>query len=353
MVEDASASWKETVPDDEADAFRALAVELNRYQETFARRGDGQAYRGFHVKSHAGLAAEFRVQHDLPARARHGVFRAARSFPAWVRLTNGFSAARTDWLPDLLGFAIKLRDVDGDKLFDDRPGPATQDFLTLNQAQVPAADARQLMIMSMSAAHLLRAPFQLIRRLGVAQTARSLWWTLGWTPHRIVMSSIATECFHGLTPMTIGPHAVKYCLLPRSPRSHGSSGLRGRNFLRDDLRRRLADDDVTFDFMAQFYVDPIRTPIDGAYAWNPQDAPFEKLAEVVLLRCDLDAEETKQTEAHLRNVSFSPWNTIAEHRPIGNIQRARRVLYDASARFRGREGDSAGEGVGRGEARDA
>ena len=89
-----SASWHEVIPDNEAQQFSAYINTMNRYQQGLARRGDGQPHRGFHVKSHAGLSAEFRVLDDIPSGAKHGVFKAARTFQAWVRLTNGFSRLR-------------------------------------------------------------------------------------------------------------------------------------------------------------------------------------------------------------------------------------------------------------------
>lgn len=33
-------------------------------------------------------------------------------------------------------------------------------------------------------------------------------------------------------------------------------------------------------------------------------------------------------------LSFSPWHTIAEHQPLGAIQRLRREVYEASSRYR-------------------
>ena len=80
-----SASWREVIADDEAAQDQAFAEAINRYQQGFARRGDGQPHRGFHVKSHAALGAAFRVLDEIPAEAKHGIFRSPRTFQAWVR----------------------------------------------------------------------------------------------------------------------------------------------------------------------------------------------------------------------------------------------------------------------------
>jgi hypothetical protein len=333
-----SASWHETIPDDEAERFRAYADALSRYQQGFARRGDGQAHRGFHVKSHVGLSAEFRVLEDIPAAARHGVFRTSRTFKAWLRISNGFSAAQPDWFPDLLGFAVKLEGVAGAAVLADQEGAGSQDFLALNQPYLPAEDAGQLLVMSTSAANVLTAPLVLVRGLGLARTLTVMLWTLRWTPRRLLLRSVTTEDFYSEVPITLGPHAVKFKWRSRQQPAAARGGS-WRNWFRDELRQRLAGGDLRYDFLVQFYVDPVKTPIDGAAEWKPADAPLVKLAELLVSRRDLDAAETRREESYLDGVSFTPWHAIAEHRPIGNIQRARRVLYLASAGNRGDQPD--------------
>jgi hypothetical protein len=340
-VSDKSADWHEAIPDDEAEQFRAYIDRMNRYQQGFASHGDGQVHRGFHVKSHAGLRAEFRVLDDIPADAKHGVFKEARTFSAWVRLTNGFSAARPDWFPDLLGFAVKLQDVEGTKLLEGEEHSGTQDFLALNHPYVPADNAGELMIMSMSAANVLSAPVKLVQGLGLTKALRIMLWTFGWTPHRLLMRSVVTEDFSSLSPITVGPHAVKFTWRPQQRVATKPRNASWRNYLRDELRQRLAENDIRYDFLVQFYVDPQETPIDGAHAWNPEDTPFVKLAELTIPRCDLDSPESRRAETYLNGASFNPWHAISEHRPLGNIQRARRVIYQASAKHRGREMDPA------------
>jgi Dyp-type peroxidase family len=337
-----SANWHELIPDGEAELFNTYASVLNRYQQSFARRGDGQAHRAFHVKSHVGLSAEFRVLEAIPVAAKHGVFKAPRTFQAWIRLSNGFSATRPDWFPDLLGCAVKLEGVDGVKLLPGEEHAGTQDFIALNQPYLPAEDAGQLLIMSTSAANVLTAPVVLVRGLGLAQALRVMLWTLRWTPRRLLLRSVATEDFYSDVPITIGPHAVKFKLQSRQPTTVATTrNASWRNYLRDDLRQRLAEADLRYDFMVQFYVDPVKTPIDGAAEWKPVDAPFVKLAELTIHRRDIDSTETKREESYLAGVAFNPWHAIAEHRPIGNIQRARGAIYQACARYRGRQTDPA------------
>jgi deferrochelatase/peroxidase EfeB len=335
----ASASWQELVSDAETAQIAAFCAEINQYQRGFARSGNGRPHRGFHVKSHTGLDAEFRVLDDIPPEARHGVFQTAHRFKARVRLSNGNSDARPDWFPDLVGFAVKLMGVEGAKLLEGEEDAGTQDFVSLNQPYLPADTPAQLMIISTAPANFLTAPFKLLQGIGFAHSVKVVAWALRWSLRRILLRSVTTENFYSTVPITIGPNAVKFTWqsqqkpAPRPPRATWC------NYLRDDLRARLSAGDLRFDFFVQFYVDPVRTPIDGAYAWNVADAPLVKLAELTIPRCDIDSLDAKTEERRLNAMSFNPWHAIAEHRPLGNIQRARRMVYRASALYRAREPD--------------
>ncbi len=332
------ARWPETIPEHETQQIESLAEEMTRYQDRFAAQSDGRAARGFHVKSHAGLRAEFTVLENIPAEAQHGVFKPGQRYQAYVRVSNGFSAAQSDFFPDLLGFAVKLTNVGGLKLLTSEEEASTQDFLALNQRCVPARDARDLAIASMSAANILSAPMILIQRLGFKQAMEILCWALRWMPRRFLLASAVTEDFYSLSPIMLGPHAIKF--MWRSMQQEGTAprfGVLRRNRFREDIKRRLSECDLRYEFLVQFYMSLEKTPIDGAYAWNAESAPYVKLAVLTIGRRDLDSTDARTDETYLSGVSFNPWHSIAEHRPIGNIQRARRLIYQASAKHRGRQ----------------
>jgi hypothetical protein len=93
---------------------------------------------------------------------------------------------------------------------------------------------------------------------------------------------------------------------------------------------------LIFDFLVQFYVDDTRTPIeDTSIPWKPDDAPFVKVAQVRILRCNLDDPRTSALSEAVEKLSFTPWHTTDDHRPLGNVMRARRVAYQASSTLRG------------------
>ena len=93
--------------------------------------------------------------------------------------------------------------------------------------------------------------------------------------------------------------------------------------------------DVVFDFLVQFYVDEKRTPIeDTSVLWKPEDSQFVRVARLQIARCDLNDARTNQLSEKINQLSFSPWHTTEDHRPLGSVMRARKVAYAASAALR-------------------
>jgi hypothetical protein len=45
--------------------------------------------RNQHPKSHGCVRAEFIVERDIPENMRFGVFKEQKTYPAWIRFSNG------------------------------------------------------------------------------------------------------------------------------------------------------------------------------------------------------------------------------------------------------------------------
>jgi hypothetical protein len=44
--------------------------------------------------------------------------------------------------------------------------------------------------------------------------------------------------------------------------------------------------------------------------------------------------DSKQQAIYGDNLSFTPWHALPEHRPLGGINRARKVIYEAISKRR-------------------
>jgi hypothetical protein len=326
-----STAWKEN---DEQTLFQGFAEEIRKLQEKVAAGGPLQ--RGFHNKIHAGLRAEFCVVSGLPEQARYGVFSdPPRTFPALVRFSNGDSFSNADGNNEPRGIAIKLIGVPGRKLLPGREDAVTQDFLATSHSVTSAVrNVSQFMAFIRATRHgslLPVSPVALVRSLGIREAVRILW--VMKKSFAIKVRSMVTEQYSSTAPIKLGPYAVKFIVRPKDGIPETKSRPASTDhFLHDDLVERLKSD-VVLDFLIQFYVDDVRTPIeDTSVKW---DTPLLKVAELRIPKCTLDNEQGMKLTGDVNKLSFSPWHTTEDHRPLGNVMRARRVAYEASSAFRG------------------
>jgi hypothetical protein len=145
------------------------------------------------------------------------------------------------------------------------------------------------------------------------------------------VTSMATERFSSTAPIKFGRYAVKFVIAPaREPAPQTKASPETSDFLREDLVERLRNAGLILDFYVQFYVDDTRTPIeDTSVFWQPDDAPLLKVAEL-----HIDGPVDPILTEKINRLSFTPWHTTEDHRPLGNVMRARRVAYLASAKSR-------------------
>jgi hypothetical protein len=335
-----STTWKEELEPGELELFERFArdVVVPRQRE-IAQRTDGRARRGLHMKLHAGLMAEFEVLPDLPEYARFGVFSEPRVFPALVRFSNGESFGKPDKRAQPRGIAIKLVGVPGPKLLEHQKEAVTQDFLaTSHSVTSTVRNVRQFIAFIESAieAEHTHLPFPLIlaRRLGVSESARILI-ALGGSLLFSKVRSMATEHYSSPAPIKFGPYAVTFTVRPSKGTKPATKRPLTDDFLREELADRLREGDLMFDFAVQFYVNEQSTPIeDTSVPWKPEHAPFVTVARLRIPKCDMTDPRTAALSEAVDRLSFNPWHATEDHRPLGNVMRARKVAYQVSSDFR-------------------
>lgn len=331
-----SSDWKEVVQDWEADFFGQIAGILNGFQTTHSERGDGKLRRAFHAKSHGSLTAKFKVMENLPEFARKGIFRESKTFDCWVRFSNGQGSVNADRSADVRGLAVKVFGAEGPRSLPEEAGAKTQDFLATN---IPSSGTFRtpkdfLAFTTLTLGSRLTFAVKLVRELGLAGSLRAFKFVFKLTRR---VRSLASESYEGGAPIRFGPYAIKFRWEPsKDVVTRRPPGGRP-DHLRDDLIARLkGGETIRYDFVAQFFVNEEETPIeDGFVPWKEEVTPSIKLAELVIEPRDLESEGAKAVHEYVESLSFNPWHSMAEHRPLGATQRARRIAYEASPRFRG------------------
>jgi hypothetical protein len=126
--------------------------------------------------------------------------------------------------------------------------------------------------------------------------------------------------------------AMKYSVQPCSSEKTRVPWNPPADWLRQSMAGKLAAGGVEFDFALQLQRDPRSMPIENASVeWPELLSPFVPVAKV---RIPEQAFTSPEQLAFARQLSFNPWHSIAEHRPLGNQNRARRLIYSELSRLR-------------------
>ncbi|MES2089053.1 MAG: catalase family protein [Pseudomonadota bacterium] len=309
----------EVIPASEAAATAAVTAHI-RASITEGFQREGHAFRDAHRKAHGCVSAQFTVLDKLTPALAHGVFAKPRSFDAVIRFSNG--SQQDDRKGDARGMAIKLLGVDGPKLLNDESDVHTQDFLLMNHPVFFVRDAADyvgfqqatsggtLQLLGWLTRHLFHESAILlnIKRKTVTNPLDSLYWST--------------------TPSKLGPQAIKFSAQPCAG-SRFTNPFTSPDLLRENMTAHLATGGACFDFMVQTQADPSSMPIeDPTIEWDANRSPFVPVA-----RIQIPAQPPEQGEAcEVR--SFTPWHTLAEHRPLGGISRVRKTVYQEISRLR-------------------
>jgi catalase len=284
--------------------------------------------RDAHPKTHGVVRAEFRVNADVPQDLKHGVFAAPKTYEAWVRFSAGSSGIQSDRRPDIRGMAIKLMNVAGQKLIPEEASATTQDFLMANS---PIYFIRNLTDYAafVTAIRKGRLPGFFVNGMPWNWRLRELWLVVVATHHKV--TNPLTVQYWSQTPYQLGPHTIKFSAEPRESGLEGSP-TRSPNFLEEAMADWLQTNAMTFDFLVQLQTDKKTMPIeDATIRWDEKKSPFVKVASIYIPRQTFTSSEQM---IFAENLSFTPWHSLPEHRPLGGINRARLTVYEVVSRMR-------------------
>lgn len=307
----------ETVPPAEAAAIAAITSMISDRLRASAK--PGSAARDAHPKAHGCVAGTLQTLDNLPSALRQGLFAEPASQPCWVRFSNGSGTPQGDRIGDGRGMAIKIMGVAGS-------GSGTQDFILINNPVFFVRNAADYVAFQ-SATNPLRFflpgwnPFRF--RL------HELFAAIGIT--RRIVSNPLNARYWSMTPYLFGGQAAKFSCRPigtPSPFVSRSSA----DFLHDNLVAALASGDAVFEFGVQLRSDAAAMPIeDPTIAWDEQSSPFIPVAHLTI---PAQVFDTPAQVAFGENLSFTPWHGLDAHRPLGGINRVRRVVYEAISALR-------------------
>ena len=349
----------EIVPENESALIADIANKTMQLQDKRAavlKEQEGQKLRGVHPKSHGCVVGNIEINKDITPNLQVGLFsKPGKQYKTLIRFSN----ASVRLSPDLengengsRGMAIKIFDVDGEMLIKDN-GANNQDFLMINTPVFAFPNVRSYQRLTNAllaspsgvdpgAAFVERADWTDEDRDNLKKTFKSL----KLIKSKTVRNPLEVQYF-AAAPSSFGKDRVmKFSATPcggEKPQiPFNAPGEVTPNYLHEALASTVSQGkNVCFDLNIQIKtVDQVksdRQKVDRAdgdliedATRNWENTAFLKVAKITIPTPQtVDLADPMQQDCKAQ--AFNPWHSLAEHQPLGGINRLRRPVYINSA----------------------
>lgn len=312
-------------PGEDKDVAASEELLLDFVQKGFEKTGT--AHRDAHVKSHGCLTASVTIPDDLPPELAVGVFAEPATYDAWIRFSNSYDADQRDRIPDGRGMAIKMMNVAGAKALPGHEDDPSQDFILINYPAFVVKNAADYVEFTKDST--IGHPLRFFFHEGKSYRPELA------SAEKLALQRVVSPrqpSYFSMTPYLFGDGmAVKYGVKPCTPDDRRRRKI-GKNYLRAQLVEDMASSSACFEFQVQLQLDPNRMPVeDPTVLWPTDVSPYRTVATIDIPKQTFDTEERRQM---CEFMSFNPWRTRIEHRPLGGINRVRKSVYEAISNLR-------------------
>lgn len=288
-----------------------------------ARHPSGIVKRFNQAKSLGCFDGQFIVNDDLPDSLKVGIFAQPNAYSATARFAN--ASTLDDSEKDLRGLSVRVSGIDGQAIWGKQ---GKQDFITNSYPVLFAAspeefyDFIQAQFDDSILSYFLNPFDSHLNALFILLQARDR------------PNSPFDIQFWSTTAFRFGPEeqAVKYSFKPCSNYQSPEPETYSSDYLSAAMQTHLSNANVCFDFIVQLQKDPETMPIeDPSIEWLEEDSAFIPLAKLIIENQDFRSE---QSMAQCEAMTFNPWQSIAEHQPLGRLNLVRLLIYQKLAEFR-------------------
>lgn len=309
----------------------AAGIASSHYEQAAALRDQKAplpaevALRSQHAKTHGCVHATFIVDPSLSDELAIGAFQRGARHEAVLRLSNANGGIRPDRRGDGRGMSIKLLSADGSTL---------QDFVLVNFPVFFVDDVpeyRSFMEIIHGPSSGLRQILQFVRFFLPSRLRKGLIFV------RLLFDKIADPfdtTYHSMSPFALGGLVVRYIVTPVQPSVDAVSDQKQPNYLRERMRQRLSGHAVTLDFSVQ--IRDRATPQDVEQPSRSWRRAADRIVHIARIEVPVQEFTTEDKFCTCEDMSFSPWHSLPEHRPLGSLNRSRLLAYLVSSRVRHR-----------------
>ncbi|MFC0409772.1 catalase family protein [Roseomonas elaeocarpi] len=339
-------------PEGEDETIDKIISSMSHESAKVAER-EGHTVRASHAKASAVLKGQLRVIDGLPAELRQGLFAEPRTFNVAVRLAQGPGENLSDSVSTHRGMAIKVFGVEGPKL----PGhenETTQDFVFATGPVFPNADAAGFLgaikgleggaggTMPDAVKTAVSATAGTLNKVVKAVTGGDspLLDFFGHAPRHPLV-----DCYYSQAALRYGDYVAKIVAVPVAPGQDALSRdpldtSENPNTFRDATVEYFRNNNAEFEIRVQLCTNLDTMPVeDASVQWPEEESPYRPVARLMLPRQDAMSEARRIF--FNEGMSFRPSHSLAAHRPLGSLMRARLRTYPALVKFRqGRNGNT-------------
>ena len=332
----------EVVPDNEHEVIDQIIKSMHRLSDRTQKEKDGHAIRVSHAKSHGFAIGELEVLDGLPEELRQGLFAGPKRYDVMVRLANVPGEIITDAVSTQRGMAIKVLGVGGEKL----PGHSgdTQDFVLDTGNRFAAKDAKEFLATHLVLEHAPQIPDAVKEAVSKTSFAgNTALHALGKdSAHLDFVGSPRihplAEAYYTQVPIRYGEYVAKLVVVPTTPaqialESDVLDTAKDPNALRTATVNYLRGQDAVFDIRVQLCTDLEKMPVeDGTAEWSEDESRYQTVARLTLPRQEAYSDARRSYGDD--RLAFSPAHSLAAHRPLGSVMRARLRAYPEMSRHR-------------------
>ncbi|MCJ2082891.1 catalase family protein [Methylobacterium sp. J-090] len=332
----------ETPKPDEDAVIDQIIASMTRESETTAKRY-GHAVRASHAKVSGVVVGELQILDTLPPELAQGLFAKPGTHPVVVRFAQGPGELLKDSVSTHRGMAIKVFDVEGETL----PGHdgTTQDFVFATGPVFPDPDAAGFLGSMKQLEMGTKAPEDMkVAVSKLAQAANTLVKTFTGKDTPILdffghaPKHPLAEPYYSQAALRYGDHVAKVAAFPATPdqdalaRQTLDPGA-DPDVFRHAVAAHFREAEVVFEIRVQLCTDLEAMPVeDASKEWSDARSPYRTVARLVL---PVQVADSPARLAYADDVlSFRPAHSLAAHRPLGSLMRARLKTYAALSRFR-------------------
>lgn len=283
----------------------------------------GNTKRDAHTKSLGLLKAKFIVSDNLDSKLKIGLFEKPNSYCALIRISNSSPKIQGDNKKDIRGFAIKLLDVKGEKL--NNCEKSTQDFLLISTKTMPLGTVK--LFYDAIYYNIKVNPLVYIFKMISQGNFKKLKEVADSRQHQTSPLDIK---YFSTTPYMFGDKIVKYSIVPTSKYKSQLPKKLTETYLTDNMQTHLSQSPASFDFMIQFQNGNMPVE-DASIEWDESKCPFIKVGEIII---DKQQFRNNKINVFSENLSFSPANSLVNHKHVGGLNRARTKIYAEMSLFR-------------------